>query len=776
MRTVAFAFTLLALACPLGLQAQEGPEVGAVDHVLSDSVAALLEEPTLAAVVEELGDSLFVPRPGSAHILRDRYGVPHVYGETDVDVAFGFGYAQAQDHLVAMLLGFRGAAGTLSEVMGAAHLESDQKALLWRVHSLAGERFGVIPESTRRMIAAFAEGVNHYIEVHGPVLPSWVRPVTGTDVVALSLWLDILFAEATGRDELRDKGMSPLLPSGVGSNQWAVGPSRSATGRPIFSMDLHLPWEPPLQLCEAHLASREGMNVAGATFFGMPVIAVGHNGRIAWSMTANDADVFDLYEEKLDPANPRRYLYEREKQRMSSRRVRIPVRSEAEIGDIGPTREVGREFLYTHHGPVYRTMDEWAYAARTTAQELSNTIGQLHAMGRASELGEFQRALQSMQLPVFNVMYADADGTLFYVFNARCPLRVETFDWRLPVPGWTAETEWHGILKYSQLPQLSNPASGFMQNCNVGAHLVTVESGLDPERFAANLTRGGMNNRGRRALNWLSAHNRIGVDDMLALARDPYLISAEEKKGIILRAYNRTWHTIYDPDGLLARAVYLLRSWDNRATVESVGTLLFTLWQDRFDPLLERSPPDQRCDMLVLEKLSLEALRRTVEYMRATYGRLDVPWGDVHVIERGDETYPVGGSPPGSEALHSTWAEEGEDGRFRVIGGSAFTMVVHLSDPVEAWSLVPHGSSEDANSPHYGDQAALQAGKGLKRVPFTEAEIYAELESVLRVPLSPEASERTTLRAMWRRREAEARADTSVGGREPEPEMSHDTE
>ncbi len=768
MRTVALAFTFLALACPLAVEAQEGPGSGTVDHVLSDSVAALLEEPSLAAVVAELGDSLFVPRSGSAHILRDRYGVPHIYGETDADVAFGFGYAQAQDHLVAMLQGFRGAAGTLSEVVGKDQLEGDQKALLWRVHSLAGERFGSIPDRTRRMIVAFTEGVNHYIEVHGPVLPSWVKPVTGTDVVALSLWLDMLFAEATGRAELEDKGLSPLLPSGVGSNQWAVGPSRSVTGHAIFVMDLHLPWQPPLQLCEAHLASREGTNVAGATFFGMPVISVGHNGRIAWSMTANDADVFDLYEEKLDPANPRRYLYEREKQRMSSRRVRIPVRGETGVHEMG---EIRREFLYTHHGPVYRTMDEWAYSARSTAQELSNTIGQLHAMGRASGLEDFQKALRAMQLPVFNVMYADADGNLFYVFNARCPLRVESFDWRLPVPGWTAETEWHGILKYSQLPQLTNPATGFMQNCNVGAHLVTVESGLDPERFAANLTRGGMNNRGRRALSWLSAHSRVGVNDMLALARDPYLISAEEKKGIILRAYNRTWHEVYDPDGLLARAVHLLRSWDNRATAKSVGTLLFTLWQDRFDPLLERSPPDQRNDVLVLEKLSLEALRMTVEYMRATYGRLDVPWGDVHVIERGDRTHPVGGSPPGSEALHSTWAEEGEDGRYRVTGGSAFTMVVHLSEPVEAWSLVPYGSSEDPDSPHFDDQAAMQAGKGLKRMAFSEAEIYADLESVLRVPLSPEEAERTTLRVMWKRREAAAKDEASVVG----PETEQDT-
>ena len=737
----------------------------------ADSLAVLLAEVPLDSILAQLGDSLFTPSAGRARIVRDAYGVPHIYGETDADVAFGFGYAQAEDHLIPMLLNFREAKGQLSEIMGETYLENDCKALLWRIASVAGERYGDIPEPTRRLIEAFVAGINHYIGAYQPVLPDWVEPVRETDVVAFSRWIMFSFSEGTGSRELRQKGIEAGTAARSASNQWVVGPSRSATGSTMFVMDSHLPWRPPLLWYEAHLVSREGLDVAGATFFGFPVIVMGHNNRIAWSMTVNATDVFDLYEEKLDPANPKRYLYEEEKRRMSSRRVKIKVRRGKGVF------EVEREMLYTHHGPVYKTMENWAYAAKTSMQDLVNVTGQLYAMNRAQDLQTFQQAMAMMELPMFNVMYGDADGNTFYVFNARCPVRSDKFDWRSVVPGWTSETEWQGVLPFSQLPQVTNPESGFMQNCNIAAHLVTTNSGIDPEAFPAYLGRGGFNDRGQRALNWLFSHDNVTVDDMLRLAKDNYLISAEEQKGIVLRAYNRTWHGIYDPDGHVATAVDLLRSWDNHATVDSRATALFAVWKSRFDSLLKQISGDQQRDVLVLEKLALESLRATVEFMMGTYGRLDVPWGEIHVIERGDGRFPVSGSPPGTTALHKTGGKLGADGLVRVTGGSSFTMVVALTQPTKAWSALPYGNSADPYSRHYTDQAELQGRDALKPAWFGENEVYANMEAVLTVPLQPEETERTGLRALWKQRERlgnggmESEADElQEGAQQPEPE------
>ena len=241
--------------------------------------------------------------------------------------------------------------------------------------------------------------------------------------------------------------------------------------------------------------SGEGLNVYGGTFFGWPVIYQGHNGTIAWSFTANEADVFDLYEVKLDPANPRRYLYEREKERITSRQVRIRVRRGQAI------EEITRDVLYTHHGPVYKIGEDWAYAARAPMEEIIDVVGQLYEMGRARNLAQFRTAVSRLQIPTTNVMYGDSEGTIYYAFVARSPFRSDKFDWRSPVPGWTKESEWRGVLPFSQLPQVINPVSGFMQNCNVPPDALTTEQLLDRADYPASLGWGRVTDRGRRSVS-----------------------------------------------------------------------------------------------------------------------------------------------------------------------------------------------------------------------------------------------------------------------------------
>ena len=159
------------------------------DTTAVDSLALLLAETPLEVVLEELGDSLLIPSSGRVRILRDRYGVPHIFGETDLDVVFGFGYAQAEDHLIDMLLNYRQARGRRSEIEGRAYLEHDYKALLWRIYTVAGELYGDIPKSTRSLVEAFASGINHYIKIHQQVLPHWVEEVNAKEVIALARWL-----------------------------------------------------------------------------------------------------------------------------------------------------------------------------------------------------------------------------------------------------------------------------------------------------------------------------------------------------------------------------------------------------------------------------------------------------------------------------------------------------------------------------------------------------------------------------------------------------------
>ena len=738
MRVFIFAVCVVVFAGQPGAQEDAMPP---------DTTAVVAVEVPLDTLLAQLGDSLFSPPVGKARILRDAYGVPHVYANTDADVAFGFGYAQAEDHLLQMAMNFRQAKGRLAEVKGASALKSDEIALLWRVHNVAGERYGDLSEKTRRHIEAFAAGVNHYIAIHRAVLPHWVEDVRAVDVVALSRWLLLLFAEQTGEPELSLKGMTTAVPKLPGSNQWVIGPSRSQTGAPVLAMDVQLPYSAPFRLCEAHLVSDEGLNAMGATFLGLPVILVGHNHRIAWSVTTNEIDGFDLYEERLDVANRRRYLYGDEKRRVVSRHVKIGVQ-----GDEG-MREVERELRHTHHGPIYKMTEHWAYSARVSTADRVDGIGQLLAMNRAETLTAFQDALSRLELPAFNVLYGDVTGEIFYVFNGRCPVRSKAFDWRAPVPGWTPETEWQGALAFSQLPQVGNPASGFLQNCNVAPNLVTTDSGLEPDDFPPFLGWGGATYRAQRVASWLLSHQTIAVDDMRVLLRDNYIADADAHKGLIFRAYNRAWPALYDPKGQVATAIHLLRSWDNRAGLDSVGALLFFVWKARCDPLLAHVP--QQRDSLVQEKIALEALQQAVAYMTATYGRLDVPWGQVHRLKRGDHTFSMSGAPAVAEALHQTWTRTKDDGTWSIQGGSAFAMVVSLVQPVQSWSALAHGTSENPASPHYADQVNLQRRGTLKRTVFTPGDLRSALTAIATVPHDPEEAERRSLKAL-RQSRAEA--------------------
>ena len=728
------------------LAAQEEVIQETTAQTAQDSLEALLTEPILDSLIVGYADSLFLPSVGDARIFRDLYGIPHIYGETDRDCAFGFGYAQAEDHLVDMLISYRMARGCAAELLGQDWIESDFKSRHWRVEDVAGEQYGAISESTRNLIAGFVDGVNHYIDIHRQGLPEWVDEVRGVDVVAASRWMVLLFAEASGRSELVSKGITPTLDEHFASNQIVIGPERALEGSGLSIADLHLPWRNPFRLYEAHLKSREGMDVSGATFFGWPVIVVGHTNRIAWSFTSNDADIFDLYEEKLDPANPRRYLFEREKLRLSSRRERVRVRTEFGV------EEVERELQYSHHGPVYKVVDQWAYAARTSADDVTDVIDQLYQVNRATDLRLFRAALSRLQIPLFNATYADVDGNIYYVFLSRTPIRAEKFDWRNPVPGWSKETDWGGILPFSQLPQVVNPDRGFLQNCNTPPDAVTPTVSLERSGFPSYLGWGSMNDRGRRTLTWLSSTPVVSVEQAIDFARDEYLLSAEELKAFILRAYNGNWQELYDPESLLATAISTLRDWDNHASVDSRGALLFATWKARYDDLYAQLAAEQRTDLNVLERLALEALQGSVAYLRSTFGRVDVRLREVHRVVRGDRSYPVGGTPPGTVALHQMWSTLRSDGAFEIWGGSAYTSVISLSSPPAAWTALHFGNSEDPGSPHYADQAELQTGNRLKQTWMADEDVLANVTNIRTVPYRGEALELERLRAWWSHR------------------------
>jgi len=496
------------------------------------------------------------------------------------------------------------------------------------------------------------------------------------------------------------------------SNQWVVGSSRTAAGAPIFLMDPHLPWTGMNRWYEAHLVG-ETLDVYGATFYGGPFIVMGHNGKVAWSMTRNGPDLADVFVEELDPRDPTCYRTESGWARMGVREEVFRIRGEEPIME---------RIYYTRNGWVAQADLEKhrAFALALEGLELLDSPSQLLAMARAQGISEFKEALALHQLLLWNVMAADSQGNLFYVYNAHLHRRSDRWsreEWR---PGWESAARWSSqVIPFKDLPQVENPESDWMQNNNVMPWFVTSGLEMEPSEFPTYLVQrgAGLNDRGERASEVLSQAQNWTVEDALALATDTLVLKAEEYLPQILAAYKAA--PPEEREGM-AQAIEILRDWNLRADVDQPGMTLFYFWWQR--PESERAQP-------------LVALKAAVAEMERLYGSIEVPWGEVHRIRYGRQDLPIAGSKNPS----TLWMAHGpiKQGIIYCDSGSSFTMVVQLGPRVVAYSLLPYGESADPSSPHYADQVPLKSHGELKRAWFYRDEVLAHAERVHTLEFRP---------------------------------------
>ncbi|HEY80534.1 MAG TPA: penicillin acylase family protein [Caldilineae bacterium] len=656
-------------------------------------------------------------QPPGVQIVRDTYGVPHIYAATDEAALYGFGYAQAEDHLLDMLQNYLAAEGRMAEFFGRAYLNSDIKARAVLSYS-DEELLTTADHETVRLVSAFAQGINRYIREHSEELPGWARgfEVTAAQVLRfahyamISRSLNAAFKELRQGPATSGSALAGSLLPVEASNQWVIGASRTAEGAPIFLMDPHLPWSGMNRWYEAHLAG-ETLNVYGATFYGSPFITMGHNGKVAWSMTHNAPDLADVFVEELHPNAPTRY-------RTESGWAAMTVRQE--VFRVKGRGAVTQEIYYTRNGWVVSLEPERnrALVAALEGLDLLSTPTQLLAMNRAESITEFREALKMHQLLLWNVMAADAQGNLFYLYNARLHRRSEAWgraEWR---PGWNPEARWSSeVIPFEELPQIENPAGDWMQNNNVMPWFVTDGLEMNPEDFPSYLVKreAELNDRGKRASEVLSQAQDWRMTDALALTIDTLVMAAAEHLPQLFAAYETAPPERQEP---LAAAIELLKAWNRRADVDQPGMTLFYFWWHR--PARER------------ERDPLAALEAAVGEMERLYGSIDVPWGQIHRIRRGSFDLPIAGeqSPP------TLWMASGTMDKRGIIytdHGSSFTILVRLAPRVEAYSLLPYGNSEDPSSPHYADQVPLKSRGELKRTWFYEDEVSAHAESVDRL-------------------------------------------
>jgi acyl-homoserine-lactone acylase len=669
----------------------------------------------------------------SVTIYRDNYGVPHIYGPTDASCVFGYIYAQAEDNFWQIEDSYIRALGRASEIYGAKTLDDDRLVRALEIPRLAQAEYDRATPATKLMLDAFADGLNYYLARNPQVQPRLIKHFEPWHIYAFNRYaLYYLFI-------FRKSGLRPNEIGGAvesqGSNMWAIAPAKSADGHAMLFINPHQPFFGPGQWYEGHVHSDEGWDMSGASFFGSGFPTIGHNAVLGWSHTVNEPDIVDLYEETFDnPNDALAYRYDGAYRHATEWTETVRVKTGDGLTDRTFT------FRKTHHGPIVAKRNGKPLAVKMAKFEEGGQLDEWYAMSKARNFEQFKTAMAAVAVPMFNAIYADREGNIFYVYNGAVPKRSSKFNWSRPVDGSTSETEWQGYHTFNELPQVTNPKSGFVQNCNSTPFATTVFGNPDPSEYPQYMVGEPDNARARISRRILFNKDKFTFDEWAKAGFDTYVIQAETEIPELVQAWDKCYSfvgTVEPCDKyLLSRLnepLAELRNWDHVSTVKSVPMTLYLLWHEKQygTAVIPATKP---------KRGPLQALDEVKDDLEKSFGTWRVPYGDLNRLERrqsgGEEPFsdkvaslPVAGGPGDVGIVFNFYSrpEKGEKRRYGVAGHS-FISVVDFGPQVQARSILVFGEDSDPKSKHYFDQSELYAQQQFKPAWFSLAEIKAHAE------------------------------------------------
>lgn len=650
-----------------------------------------------------------IPPPDKydVRIIRDTWGVPHIYGKTDADCAYGLGWAQIEDDFENSWATFLMGRGKYASMAGRSGVPFDYLYHLFRFRDIVEREYEkqLSPE-TRAICEAYAEGFNHYMALHPEKADTSLLPATGKDIVTgFAMRTPFFFGmerqikgimgaertkEVSRPEQARSGGtLSKGLP--IGSNTMAVAPSRTPDGKTHLAVNSHQPFEGPVAWYEARMKSEEGMDIIGGVFPGSPVILHGHNPDLGWAHTVNLPDLCDIYVLEMHPDDPDKYLFDGEYLELEKGQAVMEVKLWGNL-----RVPVRRETLWSVHGPVIRR-PHGVYAIRFAGYGDIRQVEQWYRMGKSRSFEEFENAMRIRAIPSFNVGYADKTGNIWYLYNALLPIRNDRYDWRGYLPGDRSELLWTEYLPFEQLPQVKNPASGFIQNCNSTPFRTTTgDDNPNPADYPESLgveSPDVMTNRALRALELYGGDDSITEEEFYAYKLDKRY--SEVSAAATLR--QQILDTVKDDDPVVQEALEVVRTWDGAAELDSTGTAISVLSMEPVIRAQMFGNPIPDIGEIFVER---------AHQLKEKYGRVDVPWHEINRLIRGEENLPVAGGPDTLRCIYGHWNGE----YLRAVAGDCFIVMVtwDADGVVHSNAIHQYGSATmNAESPHYADQAHL---------------------------------------------------------------------
>lgn len=687
-------------------------------------------------------------RAADVTIVRDDWGVPHIYGRTDADAVFGMIYAQAEDDFHRIEVNFLNAMGRLAEAEGEDEVFRDLRMKLFIDPEAMKAQYAASPDWLRALMDAWAGGLNYFLTTNPQIKPMvferfepWMALTfsegsIGGDIERVDLDdLEAFYTAASAREKVAVQAAAGAiaLPEPTGSNGIAIAPRNTATGKTLLLINPHTSF---YFRSELHMVSEEGLNAYGAVTWGQFFVYQGFNETAGWMHTSSGVDAIDEYAYEVDVREGGVfYRYGDGERRMEEKKITVPYRSAD-----GTAAERTFTAYFSHHGPIVRRADDRWIAVKLMNNPME-ALMQSYLRTKAASLDEFRQTMDRHTNSSNNTVFADAEGNIAYFHANFIPRRDPSFDWSRPVDGGDPATEWQEIHAVDDSPNVLNPPNGWVQNTNNWPFSAAGEHSPRQEEFPSYMDTWGENPRGVHALRLLEGRADWTLDGLVEAAYDtalpgfdpliPKLVDAFESKP--MDAGQRT---------RLAEPVAKLRTWDRRYGVESVATALAVTWGDTLLRSLAdaaRAARQQSYDYAI-EKASaddlLQALEVAIDRLEDDFGDWRTPWGEINRFQRrtGDIVQPFDDESPSTPvgftsgrwgALASFGTVQRDTKRRYGRSGNSFVAVVAFGDRLCARAITAGGTSGDPASPHFDDQIDRYASGDLRPVYFYRDDVDA---------------------------------------------------